>query len=42
MPSSSIVETSMSRLRTALGPAAGIIETVPGGYRISIEAVITE
>jgi DNA-binding response OmpR family regulator len=37
MPTTSIVETSMSRLRTQLGTAASIIETVHGGYRISIE-----
>jgi two-component system OmpR family response regulator len=36
-PISSIVETCMSRLRRALGSAASIIETVHGGYRISIE-----
>lgn len=35
-PTTSIVETSMSRLRTALGNAGGIIETVRGGYRISV------
>jgi DNA-binding response OmpR family regulator len=35
-PTTSIVETSMSRLRTQLGSAAAIIETVPGGYRISV------
>ncbi len=38
-PSTSIVETSMSRLRTHLGSAASIIETVRGGYRISVEPV---
>jgi DNA-binding response OmpR family regulator len=31
----SIVETWICRLRTALGPAASVIETAPGGYRIA-------
>jgi DNA-binding response OmpR family regulator len=37
----SIVETWVSRLRTALGPAGGIIETVRGGYTIATESGAT-
>lgn len=36
IPTTSIVETCMSRLRTRLGSAASIIETVRDGYRISL------
>jgi len=35
-PTTSIVETSMSRLRAALGTAASIVQTTTGGYRITL------
>jgi DNA-binding response OmpR family regulator len=37
IPTSTMVESAISRLRKLLGTAADLIETVPGGYRIRMK-----